>query len=534
MQVEVRVHKDLQHRWDELHAKKASMISLCEEYADWTLPHVFPRTNVEQVELQLAKDSIGAQAVNHLSNKVVSVLFPPQQLFFRLHVSTAVKQMIEQGLAAAGAPSMEAVKAELSKAILAVEEQLASTEKQAQEYMDMVAYRPQAVNTAKLLIITGNALMFHPPDKPAQVYTVRDYCVVRDLSGEVIEIMTKECKAFETFHPDIQVQLRSSHNPEKQNHKYADKDNVTIYTRIKLEDDGRFYVYQQGDHVMLDTDGAFYAKDDLPWIPLTWNLVRGEDYGRGLVADFAGAFHALNVLSGSLQNIASIMGDIKFLVNPSSLVDVGELNSSPSGSYHSGRADDVTAIQLQKQHDAQFIATMIERYEKQIAQAFLLHSQLTRQAERVTAEEIRRDADELETSNGGIYSRLASTWQKPTATIILSQIEFTGLEYGIVPQVITGMDSLSRASELDNLRMFLADLGMLNAVPEDVRMIIDMPAFAKVLGTNRGVDYQQFIKSQEQLQAEQQAMQQQQQALADQEAGREAKVAASKEAMRQQ
>ena len=114
-------------------------------------------------------------------------------------------------------------------------------------------------------------------------------------------------------------------------------------------------------------------------------------------------------------------------------------------------------------------------------------------------------ADELETSNGGIYSRLASTWQQPTAFIILKQINFDGLDYGITPQVITGMDSLSRASELDNLRMFLADLGMLQAVPEDVRAIIDMPAFAKVVGTNRSVDYQQFIKTPEQIQAEQQA-----------------------------
>lgn len=145
MQVEVRQHSDLQLRWDELHQKKSALISLCEEYADWTLPHVFPRTNVENIELQLAKDSIGAQAVNHLSNKVVYVLFPPKQLFFRLHVSTAVRQRIEAGLAAAGKPDKARLKEALAKAILVVEAQLADIEKQAQEYMDMVTYRPQAV-----------------------------------------------------------------------------------------------------------------------------------------------------------------------------------------------------------------------------------------------------------------------------------------------------------------------------------------------------------------------------------------------------
>lgn len=529
MDVEVHKQKDLQHRWTKLHLKKSSIVSLCEDYADWTLPYVFPRTNSENIELQLAKDSIGAQGVNHLANKIISTLFPHKQLFFRLIVTASMRKQIEQALMMAGNPN---AKDGLSKAIAEVEKQLAATEQEAKEYLDMVAYRPQAVNTAKLLIVTGNALMYHPKDKPVQVYNLRDYSVVRDLSGEVIELMTKECKAFETFAPAVQDAIRAG-NVHKTKKQYTGDEPVTVYTRVRLENDGRFHVTQQADTVMLDTEGAIYTKADLPWIVLTWNLVRGEDYGRGLVADFAGAFHALNVLSGSLQNIASIMGDIKFLVNPASVVDVGELNSSPSGSYHPGKPEDVMAIQINKQSDAQFVAAMIDRYEKQIAQAFMLHSQITRDAERVTAEEIRRDADELETSNGGIYSRLASTWQLPTAYIVLQGIDFDGLSYGIKPQIVTGMDSLSRASELDNIRMFMADLAMLNGVPEDVRAIIDMPAFAGVLGTNRSVDYGQFIKSKEQMVAEQEAAMAQNQAIMDAEANKEAKVAASKEAVKQ-
>lgn len=532
LSVEVKTYEgtvDLEKRWSELEQKKGSIKSLCEEYARWTLPYVFPPTSSENVELQLNKDSIGAQAVNHLSNKVVMTLFPPQRSFFRLHVSSDVKEKISGALAAAGSPDASA---DLEKALVQVEEQLLQSEKKAQEYMDMVSYRPVAVETAKLLIVTGNALLFRPEGKAPQVFNLRDFSVVRDLSGEVIEIMTKETKSFETFHPDIQIQLktmaRNKHKP------YGAKDDVNIYTQIKLEEDGRFHVYQQGDKIELDTDGMWFTRDELPWIVLTWNLVRGEDYGRGLVADYAGAFHAINVLSGSLLNLAAIMGDIKFLVNPASMVDVHALNNSPPGSYHSGKEGDVSAIQTNKNSDAQYLSVLIERHERQISQAFLLNSSLTRDAERVTAEEIRAQANELETSNGGIYSRLAAQWQIPEANLILKYTNFEGLEYGILPQIITGMDSLSRLGELDNIRLFIADLAMLNGVPEDVRAAIDVPAFASVLGTNRQVEYKKFMKTAAQMQAEQaQAMSQQQQ-LQNNEADNQAKVAASKEAVKGQ
>lgn len=500
----VRVKKDLVTRWTHLDGKKSTLKTLCEEYAKWTLPYIFKPTGVDgNTELQLAKDSIGAQAVNHLSNKIVSTLFPAQRSFFRLLLDQETRKLVEATATAAQGGNAEKAKEQVSKAMLQLETTLADTEKEADEYMNMVMYRPQAINVAKNLIITGNTMIYHPEGRAPQVYSLRDYCVQRDLSGEHIEIMTKECKAFETFHPDIQNELRTGGKLTREGNRYEDKSEVTIYTQICLENDGKFHMYQQADNIELDTHGAFWTRKNLPWIPLAWNLIRGEDYGRGQVADYAGAFHAINVLTGSLLNIVAVMGDIKFLVNPASHVDVEGLNKGAPGSYHAGKKDDVSVVETNKLQDAQFIYSMIERYEKQISQAFLLMAQLTRDAERVTAEEIRRDAQELETAVGGIYSRLAATWQTPTAYIVLDQIGFDGLDDGITPRVITGMDSLSRAGEMDNLRMFFLDLQLLNTVPEDVRAGLDVPGLMEVIGTNRQVEYKKFTKTQEQMQADQ-------------------------------
>ena len=500
--------KTIEQRWAELSAKKATVLTQAEQYARWTLPYLFPPSvnYTDGALLRGTNDSIGARCVNHLSNKVVTTLFRPQGAFFRLHLP---KKQIKKIAQMAGVDDQ----AEVAAAMAMIEAELADVEAEATDRQDMVEYRPNATTAAKLLIITGNALVYHPDGRPVQIFNVRDYCVVRDLSGTVIEIITKEEKSFDTFHPDVQTQLRAF--KKRGDRAYEDSTNVTIYTQIKLEDDGKFHVYQEAGFVSLDTDGIFFPRAKLPWVVLTWNLARGEDYGRGLVEEYAGTFHALEVYHQSLINLAGIMGDIKFLVNPASLVDVQALNESPSGSYHSGRDGDITAVETKKQSDAQFILSMIERNEKNLAQAFLLNSSMTRDAERVTAEEIRMVANELETSNGGVYSRLALQWQVPTANILLDQIDFDGTKYGIRPTIITGMDSLSRQGEMDNLRLFISDIAMLEAVPEDIRAGIDPIKFMAFCATARQVDHNKFLMTQAQMQERQQ---QQQQMLAQQEA----------------
>jgi hypothetical protein len=118
------------------------------------------------------------------------------------------------------------------------------------------------------------------------------------------------------------------------------------------------------------------------------------------------------------------------------------------------------------------------------------------------------------------------SWQVPTANIVLEQSGFEGLNDGIMQQIVTGMDSLSRAAEIDNLRLFFADLQLLNTVPEDIRAGIDVPGLMQVIGTARQVEYKSFTKTAAQMQAEQEAaLAQQQQMLATEAQGKVAEEA---------
>jgi hypothetical protein len=264
--------------------------------------------------------------------------------------------------------------------------------------------------------------------------------------------------------------------------------------------------------------------------------VNGEDYGRGLVADFAGAFHALMILNNSLLNMSAVMGDIKFFAKATSMVDVVQVQNSLPGSWHVGDPNDVGTPQFNLAMNANFIQQQIERFQKQIAQAFMLTQQVRRDAERVTAEEIRQDVDELETSNSGVYSRLAASWQQQIAHLALHDTGFNGVmsaNGGVRPQVITGMDSLSRAGEAYNMRLFLTDLGLLQAVPEDLRQTVKKPAFVKQIAQYHQVPYESWIMTQGELQAEQQREAQQQMALQQQQIEGQAQVEGVKAAAKE-
>ena len=75
----------LEHRW--------------QDYAGWTLPYLFPHEEYESTtEMQLDFQSLGAQCVNHLANKIAMTLFAPSRPFFRVELTQEQHQwFIDQG-----------------------------------------------------------------------------------------------------------------------------------------------------------------------------------------------------------------------------------------------------------------------------------------------------------------------------------------------------------------------------------------------------------------------------------------------------
>ena len=487
--------------WTDLHSKKGDLLERSEQYARWTIPAIFPRDKTFSETPEESENSnvaIGARLVNHLSHRIVDTMFPNDKPFFAVNLTPEAKQKFEQESA------LEAQQL--------FDESLISLENAAMRNFGLTQYRPLAVEAVSLQIVTGNALIFRLQNGVRIVYSVRDYSVTRDIAGELQEVIIRDKKLFK----NLPEHIKEAINTQPRAKQYKNEDHTVLYSYYWLED-GKWKSRQAVDDVEIQDSRTSFSKADFPILVLTWNLGRGDHYGRGLVEDYAVTFHNLDIMTEAMIDLIGIASDIKFLVNDTSTFDVDAWNNAKRGEYLPGKEGDITVPQFKFAIEVQFLADSIAKAERELSQAFLLSSAGVRDAERVTAEEIRFMAREIESAFGGLYSRLALDWQKKEAEYELAQLDFKdflpkeGAPFEVI--VVAGLESLSRDGKLESIRLAVADLQMLDAVPQEIRDTINPSKFAQFIFRNRGVDANNFLFTEQQIQERQQLALQQQQEL---------------------
>ena len=488
--------------WSDMETEKGDLITRAEAYARWTLPSVCPPGNTESVEQEKGSVDVGAEVDNHLSNRIVDLLFPVSRPFFTLATTPEADLELYK----------ELDKDQSSQFYEQVTETTSRLEKIAIRTLDLTHYRPVAVMAAKGMVITGNALIRRMPSGKRIEYGIKRFGVRRNIEGEEYEVIMHDMKRLDHFSEKEQVAIKT---PRK-NQSLKDSDEVILLTHYLKQTDGRWQVMQEANGVTVGKKRMVAAKDyDL--IVLAWDLHSGENYGRGLVEQNASLFHRYDVTNEAVTELMAILCDLKFLVRPGSTLamEVGNLARSQRGSYHVGAEGDITVPQVGKFADLQTMINRLDTWEQRLRSIFLMSS--VRDAERVTAEEIRMIAAELESSFGGLYSRLAVVWQEAEAKYAMRDPHMKKLlsELDDIFEVVitTGVESLSREGVLDNLRLAIADLQMLDSVPEEVRAEISPLRFARHVFSNRYVDFALFMKTKAEKQEEAQQRQQELEAV---------------------
>lgn len=482
-------------RWQQLDGKRRGLLRRCEVYAGYTLPKICLPDDFHQNSEQMSHDfqAVGAQAVNHLSNKMMLALFAPSRPFFRLDATPKTKQ----AMAEVGAPEDEVARV------------LAQAEKEAVQQLDRRSLRPKLYEALKHLIITGNTLLCLEPEN-IRVMGIKKYVVRRSMSGKIVEIIIVDKVLVDELDPDVRKFA-------EEDSKFTEDRDVCLYRWIKLEADGDYHMTQWINQIKLPErfEGKWPEKD-MPYRVLTWDLADGQDYGTGLVEDYAADFSGLSALSKSQIQGAILASEFRWLVNPSGMTKPEDLAATPNGGALPGVKDDIVLVESSKAVDLQVTISMASEYINRIGRAFLLGSLLVRDAERVTAEEIRMTANELETALGGGYSRIAVDFQSPLARWLLSGYD-VGLDDDFEITVVTGLDALSRSGDLDELKLWLADMVAISNMPESLQAALHMDRIAQALAVPRRIDVSRLIKTPEERQAEQQAaMEQQAQMMAAQ------------------
>jgi hypothetical protein len=206
------------------------------------------------------------------------------------------------------------------------------------------------------------------------------------------------------------------------------------------------------------------------------------------------------------------------VVDPNSMLDVEELNRAETGDYVTGYVDKVKALGLEKGQDFSIASQTAERIELRLSHAFMLQSGTVRNAERVTAEEIRAMAQELENVLGGVYTVMSAELQLPLIKRLLYALErenkAPALPDSVEPTIVTGFEALGRNHAANNLRRWLQD--MRDTYGNDVvSQITDASEVGRRLADNYGIeDVASLIKGEDQLAQENETAQAQQAAQA--------------------
>jgi hypothetical protein len=197
------------------------------------------------------------------------------------------------------------------------------------------------------------------------------------------------------------------------------------------------------------------------------------------------------------------------MVNEGGTTSKRKIARASSGDVVDGDSKDVTVLGLDKFNDYRVAKETADGIEKRLEQAFLLNSSVQRDAERVTAEEIRFVAAELEQTLGGVYTILGQELQLPLVRCYMAQMQRDGSlpaipAKAVNPQIVTGLDALGRTSDLQKLNDLFA--GVVKFFGEEAAAeYSNVGDYIRRSGTALGIDTKGLIRTDEEVQQARQA-----------------------------
>ena len=503
-------------RYARLASDRTIFLDTARDCAKLSLPYLLTSTGVVNGQkLPTPWQSIGAKGANVMASKLMLSLFPVTATFFKLQINDGKL---------ASDPQLDVkIKSEIDLSLSKMERVIMQHIAESQD-------RVVLHQAMKHLIVTGNVLVYMG-SSGVKLYPLDRYVVCRDGEGQPTEIVTVE-SINRQFLPKEFQKPKSSINRVDDNTATPSvdvtvgEDEAAVYTWAKLQD-GQWRWRQEVDGEIIEDSYGKAPKTQTPWLPLRFNIVDGEDYGRGRIEEYLGDLKSLEGLMQAMVEGSAASAKVVFLVSPSATVKPATLAKAGNGAIIQGRQEDVSVVQVGKQADFGTAYQMITQLTQRLSEAFLILT--VRQSERTTAEEIRATQQELNEQLGGIYGNLTTELLQPYLQRKLFVLQrskiLPKLPKGVVfPTVIAGIEGVGRGQDRESLMMFLQTVSQALG-PESMQKFVDPEEAIKRLAAAQGIDTVKLVKTAEQRQQEdQQARQTMAQGQLLQQAGQFAKA----------
>tara|TARA_Y100001938_G_scaffold63126_1_gene87817 strand:- start:6533 stop:8134 length:1602 start_codon:yes stop_codon:yes gene_type:complete len=476
-----------------------------------TIPYLVPASNDTKLNNKdtypVPWNGIGARGVLNLASRMLLALLPPTQQFFRFSLDEA--ELNKQGVSAEEKTGYEEALSKIERMVL----------REIEASNDRVVFHEALLH----LIVTGNALLYIAPEG-LRVFHLNRYVTFRDPMGNPLEVVVCEELPYYSLPDKIQEMLQEEDeelkgvlDPQEPIDRKEEEKTCKLYTHIEWKDDTVYWHQEVKGKIVPGTEGRA-PKDVSPWLPLRMTRADGQSYGIGYVE--AAAIADLQTVEALCQAIAEgalASSKVLFLCKPSGVTKAADLARAANGSFVTGDPNDVLAMQVQKAQDLSVAMQGKQQIESRLSQAFMLTD--IRDAERVTAEEVRLQALQIENSLGSIYSILTTEFQVPYVArkldILTREKKVPKLPKELVKPIMTvGLAAVGRGNDLEQLVRFTTTLGQ-TIGPEGLSRYLKPNELITRLAYSMGIDTVGLIKSEDELQAEAAAAQQQaqQQAL---------------------
>jgi hypothetical protein len=445
---------------------------------------------------------IGARGVNNLASKLLLSLLPPNSPFFRLVIDDFAQDEL------AGRPGAKAM----------VDEGLSKIERAVQAEIEGTGLRSPVFLALKHLIVSGNVLLYLPKEG-VRIWKLDSYVVKRDVMGNVLDVIAKdEVSPYSLSKTESELLDDTDDGDESMESDTEELERtVKVFTRwYRCDDENErvhWKMYQEINGKIVPGSEGRFPVDRPPFMALRWGTIDGEDYGRSYVEEYLGDLISLEGLSKAIVEASSVAAKVVYLLNPNGVTRLKDLTKAESGDVITGKADDVHSLQTDKQADMRIAYEAAKTITERLSFAFLMNSSVQRNAERVTAEEVRFMASELEDALGGVYSILSQEFQLPLVNRLMDRMtkakRLPPLPKGVVkPAIVTGLEALGRGHDLNKYTMFMRALQPLG--PEVLAQYMNPGDYISRVATSLSIDPAGLVKSQEEIAQQQQQAQQQQ------------------------
>jgi Bacteriophage head to tail connecting protein len=476
---------NLADRFRTLDAMRISKLYRARLCSMLTIPSILPPIGwTEQMELVQPTSSVGARGATSLASRMLSAMMPLNDTpFFKFGLRSGVEPTVE-------------IAQYLETLSYQVYRKLAGTNLRESIY--------QAIQN---LIIVGDCLFHESDDFKFRCTRLDHYVVQRTVEGQVSEVIFVEYDLVdpEAISPSFMLPQSAKVGYKK------------TYCQYVKQEDGTWKYQKEDDDGNLLSEGVYEV---CPVTVLRWYGIPGENYGRSHCEDILGDLSSLDGYTRALLDGMAAASAFWMGIDPSGITEIDDIADMPNGAWVAARQQDIFTVSPSHTMNPQVSTAQsaMELMRREIGQAFLMSSSSIPSGDRVTATAVRMIGSELETVLGGAFSAIARDLMEPivrrTVFLMIDNEELDKRMYeqffdkdgSLSVEVITGLQALSRDTDLQKL-MQMGE--MVRNLPPEAAQVFKWDEYAKALITSLGFDSRNWVRSEQEIQAQQAAQQQQ-------------------------